>query len=278
MMNDFRVDCLEGARVVDLGVEYFPGMPYIPATPPFQYGMTREHGDQIQPDGLSSASDQILIHMHSGTHIDSLSHYARHGCLHGGVKTDEVQSKFRGFEVHGVESIPPIIRRGVFLDIPRAFGKTRLDRGMGIGAAEIEKTVKLTGVEVMKGDVVLIRTGDIQLWPNQEYYDIGKGGIPGLTLDGAQWLTSRGVYLIGSDNYPLEQIAGPAGGKGRRAGGMPVHGHLLVDNGVYIIETMNLEELSEANASEFLFIALPLKVRGATGCPVRPVAVLGMAN
>ena len=84
-----------------LSVEYFPGMPYIPATPAFQYGMTKEHGDQVLTDGLSSAADQILIHTRLGTHIDALCHYAKDGKLHGGATAPEMQSKLHGSTVHG---------------------------------------------------------------------------------------------------------------------------------------------------------------------------------
>jgi len=274
MQEGFLELALQKRRLFDLGVEYFPGMPYIPATPPYQYGMTREHGDHVMPGGLSSASDQILLHIHSGTHIDALSHYAREGCMHGGASASEVQSKFKGSRVHGVETIPPIFRRGVFLDVARALGKQRLDPGTGIGPAELEAAERQSGIGVRAGDAVLVRTGDIQLWPNQQYYSIAEGGVSGVTLEGARWLSSRKVYLVGCDNYPLEVIPSPASGKGRRASSMPVHGHLLVDEGIYIVEVLNLEELSTAQAGEFLFVALPLKLRGATGCPVRPLAVL----
>ena len=96
--------------VVDLSVEFFPGMPYIPATPAFHYGLTREHGDQVLSDGVSSASDQVVMHLHSGTHIDAICHSAVNGKLFTGLDARASQDKWRGFCVHGVDKIEPIVR------------------------------------------------------------------------------------------------------------------------------------------------------------------------
>ena len=263
------IDC---RKIIDLAVEYFPGMPYIPATPAYQYGLTREHGDHVMADGLSSASDQVLLHTHSGTHIDAFCHYARDGRIFGGGCAQDLQHKWKGFGAHAVHQIPPIIRRGVLLDVAAYVELDRLLPGTQIDAELLENTQRSSGVEVRKGDAVLIRTGEIQLWPSQEYYSPARGGVPGLNLDGAKWLSSRGVFLVGSDNYPIEHIPMPPSGK--RASSMPVHGHLLVDNGIYLLEVMNLEELARERVYEFVFITLPLKLRGATGSPVRPVALV----
>jgi len=271
-MGDFGA-LMDGRKVIDLAVEYYPGMPYIPATPAYQYGMTREHGDQVLAEGLSSAADQVLISLHSGTHIDAFCHYAREGRLFGGLSATESQNKWKGFCAHGVQEIPPIVRRGVLLDVPAQLGVQRLEPGTAIDGAMLEDTRRAQGVDVRPGDVVLFRTGEIQLWPSQEYYNPARGGIPGLNLDGAMWLSERKAYLVGSDNYPIEHIAMPKNG-GKRAGSMPVHGHLLVDKGIYLLEVMNLEELAQGRHFEFMFVAIPLRLRGATGSPVRPIAIV----
>src|SRR6185437_15539719 len=87
---------------------------------------------------------------------------------------------------------------------------------------------------------------------------------PGPALEGARWLSQRGVFAAGSDTVAFEKVPDAA---------MPVHVHLLVESGIHIIECLNLEELAAAGVREFLFVALPLKIRGGTASPIRPVAV-----
>jgi kynurenine formamidase len=88
---------------------------------------------------------------------------------------------------------------------------------------------------------------------------------PGPALASAQWLSARGIFAAGSDTVAFEKVPDA---------GMPVHVHLLVERGIHIIECLNLEELAAAGAAEFLFVALPLKLEGATASPIRPIAVL----
>ncbi len=88
---------------------------------------------------------------------------------------------------------------------------------------------------------------------------------PGPAIAGAQWLSHRGVYAVGSDTVAFEKVPNPS---------MPVHVHLLVDSGIHIIECLNLDELAEAHAYHFVFVALPLKILGATASPIRPIGLV----
>ncbi|MGD9942944.1 MAG: cyclase family protein [Burkholderiaceae bacterium] len=259
-------------EVIELCVETFPGMPYIPATPAFQYGLLREHGDISLPEGISASSDHVTMHLHTGTHIDALCHYSRHGRLFGDVDAMAGQNKWRGHCAHGAADIAPIIRRGVLLDVAAVLGLARVPAGTAIGPELLREAQDRAGVEVGRGDVVLVRTGEIQLWPSQDYYSPERGGVAGIDLAAAEWLSARDVHMVGSDNFCIEHIPKPAAG--RKTSAMPVHGHLLADKGVYLLEVMNLEELARREVGEFLFIAIPLKIRGATGSPVRPVALV----
>ena len=119
-------------------------------------------------------------------------------------------------------------------------------------------------MKVEEGDVVLLRTGHIRHWPGPDYYR-QKGGIPGINLEGARWLSERGVFMVGSDNYCVEVQPAPAA---------PVHIHMLVEKGIHLLEVAVLEELSRTKTTEFLFVCLPLKIRGGTGSPTRPVAIV----
>ena len=121
-----------------------------------------------------------------------------------------------------------------------------------------------TGVEVEPGDVVLIRTGWGRYWDDPAKF-IAEVHSPGPALAGAKWLSERAVFTAGSDTAPFEFTPSPQ---------MSVHVHLLVESGIHIIECLNLEELAELGATEFLFVAAPLKIRGGTGSPIRPFAML----
>jgi len=127
-----------------------------------------------------------------------------------------------------------------------------------------------TGVVPDAGDVCLIRTGWSQWWPEPERY-LGFGsGVPGVTAEAAEWLAARRVRAAGTDTTAFEQI--PAG-QGHAI--MPVHRILLVNHGIHIIENMRFDELANRRAREFTFVLSPLRITGATGCPVRPLALIG---
>src|SRR5450432_2161543 len=111
------LELLRAARVYDLAQPYFTGMPHYPTHPPFLFSLTKQHGDAVGPAGNSSAADAIALGSHVGTHIDALCHFSCGGMLHGGVDAKSVQSDGGGFEKHSVDTIAPILRRGVLLDI-----------------------------------------------------------------------------------------------------------------------------------------------------------------
>jgi kynurenine formamidase len=118
--------------------------------------------------------------------------------------------------------------------------------------------------EILAGDVVVLRTGWAQRFENaREFVNNTRGPGPGIA--GARWLSERRIFAAGADTVAFEKSPDPA---------MPVHVHLLVESGIHIIECLNLEELAGAGVTEFLFIGAPLKLRGATGAPFRPLALV----
>ncbi|WP_037160173.1 cyclase family protein [Rhodococcoides fascians] len=256
-----------GVQIVDLGRQLRVGMPQSPNHPQFWHTLPRRHGDMTRSDGGSAANDMITTGTHVGTHIDALAHVSHDGKLHGGA--DAGQSCLGGKYVeHGVHTIAPMMRRGVLLDIPAVLGVGRCDGGYEITVADLDAACDAEGIEVTEGDVVLIRSGWGQLFDEGQAYVGGPSGVPGVGEAGAQWLAAKKIHAAGADTIAFERLA-PGGGHAL----LPAHRVLLVESGIYIVEALDLEELSAKKTFEFTFVLVPLNIFGATGSPVRPLAV-----
>lgn len=252
-------------HVVNLSQPLESGMPCSPSHPGFHMALIRRHGDLMR--GAGSGSNEIITFGgHVGTHVDALAHVAAEGRLYGGI--DAVANSVGGRHRElGAETIAPMLCRGILLDIPRALDVTRLEPGYGVTVTDLETA--LDGANVARGDVVLIRTGWPQLYDDAEAYVGHCNGAPGATGEAAQWLADRGVRAAGTDTIAFDQIR-PGVGHSR----MPAHHILLVKHGIHILEVLNLEELAAQRVREFLFVMIPLRIVGATGSPVRPLAVV----
>ena len=253
-------DLLAASRIIDLAQPYYVGMLHHPAHPPFLFGLVKQHGDYRGPAGNSSASESIALGGHVGTHIDALCHFSRGGKLYGGADAAGVQSHSGGLRQHSIDTVAPIVRRGVLLDVA---DKEVLAADFEITPAHMEAAAQAHGVEIRAGDVVLLRTGWAKFWGDAAKF-IAEVRGPGPALAAARWLSARGVFAAGSDTVAFEKVPDP---------NMPVHIHLLVENGIHIIECLNLEELAAARVYEFVFMAAPLKIAGGTASPIRPLAV-----
>ena len=258
---------LQRSRIYDLAQPYFVGMPHFPTHPPFLFGLTKKHGDMVSESGASSSSDAIALGSHVGTHIDALCHFSCNGKLYGGVEAKTIQTDAGGVQRHSVDTIAPIVRRGVLLDIAGHLSAEELPPDFNITPEHLESAAKAETVEIHNGDVVLLRTGWARFWSDSARYITGGHGTtatgPGPELEGARWLSKRGVFAAGSDTVAFERVPSP----------MAVHVHLLVESGIHIIEALNLEELARDRVYEFVFVAAPLKIRGGTGSPIRPLAL-----
>ena len=263
------LDLIGKAATYDLAQPYFVGMPHHPAHPPFLFSLSKKHGDMISPEGTSSAAETITMGGHVGTHIDALCHFSCGGLLHGGHAAEAVQSYGKGLEQLSVDTMPPIVRRGVMLDIAKLAGAGELPEDFLITPEQLEAAESAHNVKVGAGDVVLLRTGWARYWNDpRRYIRAQRGGVvygPGPELPAAQWLSARKVFAGGSDTIAFERVP---------SANMPVHVHLLVESGIHIIEALDMEQLSRDGVHEFLFVAAPLKFRGGTGSPVRPFALV----
>lgn len=259
-----------GARVVDLAQPMHAGMPTSPNHPGFRLAYLRRHGDMVRPDGASAANELIVTGGHVGTHVDALAHVSHNGQLYGGVTVDEA---FQGgrFVSHGIDQFTPLATRGVFLDIPASKGLEILPAGYPIEISDLEQACRAIDIQLSEGDAVIIRTGWGQHFMTDHTAYLGEAnGVPGPTATAAKWLADHKIAVTGADSTAYEHI--PAG-QGHSV--LPAHNVLLVEAGINIIEHMGLEQAHEAQLTEFLFVLSPLNIIGATGSPVRPIAVLG---
>lgn len=259
------------ASVFDLEQPRTDRMPIHPAHKQagYSYLLHRHHEDEYRPDesGPRTGAAGILIcGEHTGTHIDALCHQSDALVLCGGVPVEEVQSP-RGFTRHGVEEIPPIVASGVLLDVAAKDGVESLEQGRVVTAADLEECCERQGVIVEAGSVALVRLGNARFWDDEERYLAG----PGMDGSAAHWMAERGVLAVGADN-----MAWDAPGYKDPELGLLLMGHLilLARQGIYIIENLALDELGASGHSRFEFVCTPLKLVGATGSPVRPVAVV----
>jgi kynurenine formamidase len=269
-MSDALLELVRrGVHIIDLGRPMFVGMPQSPNHPAYWHTLPRRHGDTVRADGGSAANDMIVTGTHVGTHIDALAHVSHDGRLHGGVDAGAAGIGGR-FMRHGVHTIEPMVRRGVLLDVPAALGLEMCPAGHEIVPEELEAAEKRAGVVVERGDVVLVRSGWGRRFDEGTEAYVGKAtGVPGVGEDGACWLAARRPHAVGADTIAFERLA-PGGGHSL----LPAHRVLLVDSGIYIIEALALEELAASRVYEFTLVLIPINLVGATGSPVRPLAVI----
>ncbi len=256
-----------GATVYDLAQPLEAQIPVSMNHPGFRMALLRRHGDMVRADGGSAANEMMVMGGHTGTHLDALCHVSHNGKLFGGEDASDAQCGGR-LRVHGIETIAPMFCRGVMLDIPALFGVAVLEPGVPITAANLAAAADRQRIKVGAGDAVLVRSGWATYWNQPEFFLGLKQGVPGPDESAAQWLAERKVRITGAETIAYECIHPDCGHKL-----LPVHRILLVENGIYIMEAMNLTCLARDQVYEFLFVLTPIKVVGATGVPVRPVAV-----
>jgi kynurenine formamidase len=245
------------------------GVPMITSRPAPVHTFTVDGGDYAVggklSNGCGSAEDHLFMHLHGHTtHIDSLGHVWTGEQLYNGFSYLDIRSS--GMRRLGIEHVGNVLTRGVLLDLPALRGVPHLAAGEEIGAAELERAVERLGVRLEPGDAVLIRTG----W-NRVYAEdpaAWERSWPGIGREAAAWLAERDPVLVGGDTPAVEASPFPAGTTA------PVHQLLLRDHGIYLVELLDLDALALDAPREFLFVAAPLRLRGGTGSPLNPLAIL----
>lgn len=259
---------LAGSRVLDLSHAYRTGMPQSPNHPPFRMLLERRHGDVTRADGASAANELIILGGHVGTHVDALAHVSQDGQLHGGLSAGEHQSH-QGFGKLSITDFDPYVGHAVHLDVAAVHGVPSLEPGYEVTAEDLELAQERAGVEIFPGDVIFVGTGWANWWDEPAVFTGQVHGVPGPGVAAGQWLVDRAPRAVGAETIAFEHIAA---GHGHAL--LPVHTMMLVRSGINIVETIDMRPLAAESVSEFLLVLNPLKISGATGAPVRPLAVL----
>jgi kynurenine formamidase len=260
----------------DLAVSLFMGMPaWLGAgDPKYDIWMTHTPSGTMVDDlngagpELSSkysyCGDAVTMYTHTGTHMDTLNHFGFHGRFWNGWSPEQHLGSrhwFRG----GAENFPNIVARGVLLDIAALHETDCLPPSYTITSEDCVSAAKSQDVTLEKGDIVMIRTGRMRYWPDPEKYGVDA---PGIGLEAARFLCEEaGAMVIGSDNDSVEVDPCEAGTY------FPVHSYMFATAGAPIIESLWLEDLAAAGVHEVAFLGGPLKLTGATGSPMRPMAL-----
>jgi kynurenine formamidase len=233
----------------------------------FGHFMDRDGGDYAagakRPDGFAFAEDTVVMPTHVGTHIDALCHVWYDDLLYNGHNPDDIRSS-KGAAKCGVGTMPPIVTRGVLLDLVE--DGPALSMGDLVTAEMLQAACARRDLTLRAGDVVLIRTG----WC-ERMHELGTtffDGEPGIDESAGEWLAAQDVAAIGADNYAVEAIPFAVGKV------FPLHQRLIRDFGIPLLEGLLLAELAASGRAEFLFGCAPLPLRGATGSPVHPYGVL----
>ncbi|SFL36605.1 cyclase family protein [Geodermatophilus ruber] len=266
----------DGSKVYDLSIDYFVGMPSFQAAGDPSYQIYMSHtpqgtvvdnlngvGDEINRN-VCYSGDVIFMYTHTGTHIDSLNHFGVDGKIYNGFTADEHLGS-RHWMRGGAETIPPLVARGVMLDIAGLKNEECLPPSYAITVEDCQQALDKAGLTLEEGDVAFIRTGRMAYWPDGSKV---LGNPPGVGLDAARWLTEQGIIAIAADQECVE--VGPSQ---HEDNWLPGHCHFLAEAGVPMIELVNLEELARDGVYEFCLIAAPIRLRGASGAPLRPLAM-----
>jgi len=264
---------LEAASLIRTGKTYALGVetgPDTPAVPPRHFKMTiLQPGDgtatPLGENRITGNDDMMITWLGIGSQIDGLGHVGVDHVYYNGFHASDFVTP-TGLSKLGTHELPPIVTRGVLLDMTRHFDMDPLPVGKAFNRSEIKAAAEAQDVVLRAGDVVLFHTG----WQALATSDPERfmSGEPGLGLDGARYLAELGVVAIGADTWALEVIPHE-----EPTMAFPVHAELLAKNGIYILENMNTAELAADEGWEFLFVLGQPKFVGAVQTVINPVAI-----
>jgi kynurenine formamidase len=267
------IKTVKSARVIELNFIWDRNSPLLGLNPPFSISLHTSHKQTagMIPGGIAFAADMMFFSgQHGAPTIDALGHISSNMKLYGGAEATTSEGA-AGLQAQGIEVYPKerLVNRAVLLDVARFKGVDALAPGQEITADDLEATAKAEGVEIRPGDSVLIRTG------YGKFFEADRakytGFRPGPGESAARWLASKKIFLVGDDQLSFEVVP-------EKGTNFPAHRILIAENGIYLVENLNLEELArvlaEERVYEFLLVLNPLRIRGATGSPLNAFAIV----
>ena len=221
-------------------------------------------------NGYSAQNLRISMSDHSGTHIDQLNHVGMQlddgdFLVYNGSRNSEIISTF-GTKRLGIEHMPPLIGRGVLVDVAGHTGVDHLTAGYAIKPEELDGALAAQEIDVREGDTVLVRTGWGKKWNNPDEF---LSGEPGLSKACAAWAERKNIVCWGIDQFATDSI--PFEQKGEA---LPMHLEMLMKRGIRLMENVYVEEIAKDKVYEFCIFAAPLKIKGGTGSPIRLLALV----
>jgi kynurenine formamidase len=199
-----------------------------------------------------------------GTQIDAFAHQMWGDSFYNCLKLSEIGST-TGFKKLGVEHIGSLVTRGVLIDVAGLKGVDMLPTSYNITPDDLQQALAKSNTKLQPGDTILIRTGWSKLMgkENERY----GSRNPGIGIAAGQWLLTQNPIMVAADNCCVEVRPSEPGHN------LPIHAMMLIQNGVYLLENLELEKLAAAGATEFAFFVQPLKIKGGTGSAVAPIAI-----
>jgi kynurenine formamidase len=263
---------LKAASLVKTGKTYALGIPVdskTPAYPPRSFKITIVQPGQagspgIGPNKATYNDDIIDTWVGIGSQIDGLGHLGVEHVYYNGNKLGDFADP-TGLKKLGIEKVPPIVTRGVLLDMAAYYNTDIVKEGTAFNVKEIDDAAKKQGVEIRQGDVVIFHTGWLGLiGKDDKRYSAGE---PGIGVEGAKYLTSKGVVAVGADTWAVETIPFESNNV------FEVHQILLAMNGTYILENMDTAALARDKGYEFLFVLGQPRWRGGVQSMINPIAI-----
>lgn len=254
-----------------LGIVIEPGMPaFAPRYTELQVVQPNQHfgRDTTSDFGYDITYNDDILQMWIGTgpQLDGLGHIGDDDIFYNCNKGEDF-SFITGLTKMGIETVPPLVGRGVLINMAKYHGVSSMLGGEGITREDIKKAIKKQNIELKKGDIILFHTGwtDAKLKSSPEEWG---ASIPGITNDAAVYLSELKPMAVGADTWGLGAVPPIEGDKVYYD-----HVTLIKENGIYILETMDTGRLAKENVTEFMFVLGQPKLKGAVQMIINPVAL-----